>query len=54
MISGMLLALSQCDQDSVLHVADPTSNPYIDLTIYLAEFFGIDIEFSGEEYEDSR
>ena len=54
MISGMLIALSQCTQDSVLYVADPTSNPYIDLTIYLAEFFGIEIEFSGEEYEDSR
>jgi 3-phosphoshikimate 1-carboxyvinyltransferase len=54
MISGMLLALSQCAQDSVLHVDDPTSNPYIDLTIYLAEFFGIDIDFSGEENEESR
>lgn len=54
MISGMLLALSQCDQDSILHVEKPTSNPYIDLTIYLADFFGIEIETSSEEYDDPR
>ena len=41
MISGMLLALSQCDRQSVVAVENVTSAPYISLTTYIAQFFGL-------------
>lgn len=46
MISGMLLALSQCRQYSTVKVSHVTSAPYLNLTTYLASFFGL------EEYEE--
>ena len=41
MISGMLLALSQCDGESTILIEDVTSEPYISLTTYIASFFGL-------------
>lgn len=41
MISGMLLALSQCDRQSIVEVDNVTSAPYISLTTYIAQFFGL-------------
>ena len=41
MISGLLLALSQCDGESTVRVENITSAPYISLTTYIASFFGL-------------
>jgi len=41
MISGMLLALSQCNEESAILIEDVTSEPYINLTTYIAAFFGL-------------
>lgn len=41
MISGLLLALSQCPQESTLIVENVTSTPYLDLTTYVASFFNL-------------
>ena len=41
MISGMLLALSQCDGESTVLVDGVTSEPYLNLTTYIASFFGL-------------
>ena len=41
MISGMLLALSQCDSESTILVDGVTSEPYLNLTTYIASFFGL-------------
>ena len=41
MISGLLLALSQCDGESSLVIDGVTSEPYIQLTTYIASFFGL-------------
>ena len=41
MISGMLLALSQCDGESTVVIDGVTSEPYIQLTRYIASFFGL-------------
>ena len=41
MISGMLLALSQCDFESTVVIDCVTSEPYINLTTYIASFFGL-------------
>lgn len=53
MISGMILALSQCSGSSTLEVKNITSLPYIELTTYVASFFGIeDIDSPEVEGED--
>ena len=41
MISGLLLALSQCDFESTVIIDGVTSEPYIKLTTYIASFFGL-------------
>ena len=41
MISGLLLALSQCDRESTLYIDNVTSEPYLLLTTYIASFFGL-------------
>lgn len=41
MISGMLLALSQCKNGSMIDISNVTSSPYINLTTYIASFFGL-------------
>lgn len=42
MISGLLLALSQCNGTSTICIDNLTSVPYMDLTTYVASFFGLD------------
>ena len=42
MISGLLLALSQCRGKSSIFIDNMTSVPYLDLTTYVASFFGLD------------
>jgi len=41
MISGLLLALSQCSEESTVVIDGVTSEPYINLTTYIASFFGL-------------
>ena len=41
MISGLLLALSQCRAGSTLLISGVTSEPYLRLTTYIASFFGL-------------
>ena len=41
MISGMLLALSQCPGESTIMIDEVTSEPYLRLTAYIASFFGL-------------
>ena len=43
-ISGLLMALPLCKEDTTLHVTSPTSLPYIDITLSVLAFFGIDIK----------
>lgn len=40
-ISGLLLALSQCRTGSTLLISGVTSEPYLKLTTYIASFFGL-------------
>lgn len=56
MISGLLLALSQCKEDSSIRIENATSVPYLELTTYIAQFFGL-TEYDCEskdsiDYED--
>jgi len=44
-ISGLLMALPLCESDSVLHVKNPTSTPYIDITLDVLNTFGIEIKY---------
>ena len=41
LISGLLTALPLCDKDSVLHVSDPKSIPYMYITLDVLRHFGI-------------
>ena len=41
LISGLMLALSQCKGESTIHIEEVTSEPYISLTTYVASFFGL-------------
>ncbi len=41
LISGLLMALPLCDKDSVLHVSDPKSIPYMYITLDVLRHFGI-------------
>ncbi len=43
-ISGLLMALPLCKADSILNVTSPTSLPYIDITLSVLEFFGIEVK----------
>ena len=40
-ISGLMLALSQCERKTYLGINNVTSAPYLDLTVAIASFFGI-------------
>ncbi len=42
-VSGLLLALPLVEKDSVLRVKDLKSRPYVDMTISVAESFGVEI-----------
>ena len=48
-LTGLLMALPLAENDSVLHVKDLKSIPYIDLTLEVLEAFGISVE-----HEDYR
>jgi len=54
MISGMLLALSQCDGESSILIENVTSEPYINLTTYIASFFGLSGYECPELSKDAR
>lgn len=41
LISGLLMALPLCEKDSVLHVSDPKSIPYMYITLDVLRHFGI-------------
>ena len=41
LISGLLMALPLCDKDSMLHVSDPKSIPYMYITLDVLRHFGI-------------
>lgn len=52
MISGLLIALSQAQKESIIKVRNVTSAPYIDLTSMISTYFGI--EDSLFEDDDER
>jgi 3-phosphoshikimate 1-carboxyvinyltransferase len=43
LLSGLLMALPLCDKNSSIEVLEPTSTPYVDLTIQTLKDFGISI-----------
>lgn len=43
LLSGMLMSLPLCDKNSTIEVKEPTSTPYVDLTIQTIKDFGINI-----------
>ena len=49
-ITGLLLALPLARQDTVLHVSEPVSVPYLDITLDTAARFGIRID--QRDYEE--
>ena len=56
MISGLLLALSQCPAESTVLIEGVTSEPYINLTTYIASFFGLsgyDCPEAGDDPEEA-
>lgn len=48
-VTGLLLALPLAAEDTTLHVTDPVSTPYIDMTIDMAARFGVEIDHEGYE-----
>jgi len=52
LLSGMLMALPLCDKSSKIELSEPTSIPYIDLTIKTIREFGITIE--NTDYRDFK
>lgn len=46
LLSGLLMALPLCDQSSKIVVREPTSTPYIDLTVKTLKDFEIEVENS--------
>jgi 3-phosphoshikimate 1-carboxyvinyltransferase len=48
-VSGLLIALPLLPQDSILEISNPTSIPYIDMTIDIIEQFGVHI--SHDEFK---
>ncbi|MDD3990504.1 MAG: type I 3-dehydroquinate dehydratase [Bacteroidales bacterium] len=43
LLSGMLMSLPLCEKNSTIEVREPTSTPYVDLTIQTIKDFGITI-----------
>ncbi len=43
-ISGLLMTLPLCNRDSTLEVNNPTSTPYIDITLSVLKDFGVKID----------
>ncbi len=52
LLSGMLMALPLCDKSSLIELSEPTSIPYIDLTIKTIKDFGINID--NTDYRDFK
>ncbi len=50
LLTGLLLALPLCDNDSHIKAENLVSKPYIDLTISLMQEFGVTVEVVGNEY----
>lgn len=48
-LTGLLMALPCCPQDSLIHTKNLKSRPYIDMTLELLAAFGIHIEREGYE-----
>lgn len=53
LISGLLIALSQCDGDSFLLVRNATSKPYLYLTSRIGSYFNLTEPSYPEEEEDA-
>jgi len=50
LISGLLLALTQCDRSSILNIKNITSEPYLNLTTQIGTFFGL----QNPDYPEDR
>ncbi|MBQ9137215.1 MAG: 3-phosphoshikimate 1-carboxyvinyltransferase [Alistipes sp.] len=48
-VTGLLLALPLAENDTVINVAGAVSKPYLDMTIDIAEHFGVAIEHNDYE-----
>jgi 3-phosphoshikimate 1-carboxyvinyltransferase len=48
LLTGLLLALPCCEQDSVLRVSGLESRPYVELTLRTAAAFGVEIRHDAE------
>lgn len=48
-ISGLLVALSQCHRKTTLIVRHPTSAPYLDLTEHILSCFGVDVGYEEDD-----
>lgn len=54
-LSGLLLALSQCERKSYLGINNVTSAPYLDLTTAIASFFGLtEIRRADQELKEDE
>lgn len=51
-ITGLLLALPLAKEDTTLHVENPVSIPYIDMTIDTARRFGVEIMHNEGDYTE--
>jgi 3-phosphoshikimate 1-carboxyvinyltransferase len=52
LLSGMLMSLPLCEKNSVIEVKEPTSTPYVDLTIQTLKDFGITVNHNDfREYK---
>lgn len=49
-ITGLLMALPLSDRDTVMHVNSLKSKPYIDMTLSVAEAFGVSIEHENYDH----
>ncbi len=60
LLSGLLMSLPMCDKNSTIEVKEPTSTPYVDLTIQTLKDFGVTVtnhdfyEFKIPENKDTR
>ncbi|MBM3420642.1 MAG: 3-phosphoshikimate 1-carboxyvinyltransferase, partial [Bacteroidetes bacterium] len=43
-LTGLLFSLPLAENDSIIHLSNPTSKPYIDMTVDMLSRFGIEIE----------
>jgi 3-phosphoshikimate 1-carboxyvinyltransferase len=51
-VTGLLMALPLCSEDSIIHVENAISKPYLQLTIEVMRHYGIEIEHTNlEDYK---